>query len=42
MSYINSSTAEAVRDLLVEGEESGESNLSIDDIIDMEFHLSKD
>lgn len=42
MSDINSSATEVIRDLLVEGEESGESNLSIDDIIDMEFPLNKD
>lgn len=42
MFEINSSATESIRDLLIEGEESGESNLSIDDIIDMEFPLNKD
>lgn len=31
------STNEAIIVLLVEGEESGESNLSIDDLIEIEF-----
>lgn len=39
---INSSAIELIRDLLIEGEDSGESNLSIDDLIDMEFPLNKD
>lgn len=42
MFEINSSATELIRDLLIVGEESGESNLSIDDIIDMEFPLNKD
>ncbi len=42
MSDINSSATEVIRDLLVEGEESGESNLSIADIIDMEIPPNKD
>lgn len=42
MPDINSSAIETIRDLLIDGEESGESNLSIDDIIEMELPLSKD
>lgn len=42
MSDINRSTIEEIRSLLIEGEESGESNLSIDDIVDMEIPLSED
>lgn len=42
MSNINRSTIEEIRILLIEGEESGESNLSIDDIVDMEIPLSED
>jgi hypothetical protein len=42
MSGINSAAIEAIRGFLVEGEESGESSLTIDDTIEMEFPLSKD
>lgn len=33
----NQSAADAIRLALIEGEQSGESSLSIDDIIEMEF-----
>lgn len=33
----NQSTADYIRLMLIEGEQSGTSNLSIDDIIEMEF-----
>lgn len=42
MSGIDSAAIESIRGFLVEGEESGESSLTIDDIIEMEFPLSED
>ncbi len=39
MSDTNSSIMETIRLLLIEGQESDESKLSIDDIIEMEFPL---